>query len=269
MAIPILQGRPFTPSDRHDAVAVGIVNESFARREWPGENPIGKEIRIYSPRGPQFTVVGVVGDVRQHGLGSTSRPEMYRPLEQFALSRNFVVLRAVPEVDPESLAPGVREAVWSIDPGVPIFRMSSMSAVVADSVASRRLLTSLLAGLAGLALLLAGIGVYGVTSYVVAERSPEIGLRIALGARSGRVLVSALRQGMFPAVVGIGLGLLGAAASDRFLSSLLYQAERSPRLLIFVSVAVVLALTALAACYVPARRASRLDPMAVLRLEGR
>ncbi|MGH9322763.1 MAG: FtsX-like permease family protein [Vicinamibacteria bacterium] len=180
------------------------MNASFAREVWPGERVVGKKVRLFGPEGPEFEIVGVVSDVRQHGLASEPSAEMYRPLEQWSLSRNSIVLRTA--VEPSSLAPSVREAIWSIDPNLPIVGLSPMLDVVASSIAASRFVTSLLGGFAVLALALAAVGVYGVASSIAGSRRREIGIRMALGSTSSSVLSRMLLQGMGPVLPGLVLG---------------------------------------------------------------
>ena len=264
MGIPLVAGRPLTDNDRDGVHNVGLINESFAKEAWPGEDPIGKEIHIFSALGPGFTVVGVVADVRQHALDIEARAEMYRPLDQWTLGRNFVTLRT--ELAPDSLAKPAREAVRALDPNVPVVAMGSMESLVARSVATNRFVTTLLAVFAGLALFLAAVGVYGVTSYVVSQRTHEIGLSMALGAGRSRVLWQAMLRGMQPVLVGMGLGVVCALLASSWVEQLLFEVGSTDPA-IFAAVVLFLGVVALTACYVPARRASRVNPMSALRVE--
>ena len=264
MAIPLIAGRPLAESDRDGVANVGLVNESFAKEAWPEGDPIGKEINVFSAGGPGFTVVGVVADVRQHALDIDARPEMYRPLDQWTLGRNFVTLRTA--LAPESLAKPAREVVRELDPNVPVVAMGSMASLVARSVATNRFVTTLLAVFAGLTLFLAAVGVYGVTSYIVSQRTHEIGLSMALGAGRSLVLRQAMRHGMQPVVIGMGLGVGCALLASSWVERLLFgvgSADPST----FAAVVLFLGSVALAACYIPARRASRIDLMTALRVD--
>jgi predicted permease len=264
MGVPVLEGRDLSEADRSDSASVGLVNEKLARRLWPDESALGKELHIFSPSGPAFTVVGVVGDVHQHGLAIEPSAEMYRPLEQWPLGRNYVMVRAAG--DPESLVAAVREAIWSVDGNVPIVRLSPMTEVISGSIAAARLTAALVSAFAALALALAAIGVYGVASSVVASRVREIGIRMALGASGRGVLGRALAQGMLPVAPGVLAGAVLALLASGTLEALVAHAI-APRPLALVSIALFLAAVALAACYVPARRASRVDPITTLRQE--
>jgi putative ABC transport system permease protein len=264
MGIPLLEGRLLTPTDRNDSAPVGLVNASFARSNFPGESALGKQIHLFGPGGPAFTVVGVVGDIRQHGLAAESRPEMYRPLEQWGLGRNYLMIRT--RGNPDSLAGTIRELVRSVDPDLPIVRLSSMRDVVSGSIATSRFVTLLLAAFAGLALALASVGVYGLAASIAASRRREIGIRVALGAGSRAVLSRVLFQGMAPVAAGLFVGLVGAGTASKLLRSLLPEVTVARPGLVAV-VTVFLGLVALAACYIPARRASRVDPLSILRLD--
>ena len=264
MGIPLLKGRTLREQDRNDAPPVGVINERLADETWPGEDPVGKEIHIFSAEGPAFTVVGVVGDVRQHGLDTDALAEMYRPLEQWTLARNFVTLRT--ELASESLAKTSRDVVWSMDPNVPVVALGPMQDVVSRSVATTRFVTMLLAVFAGIALFLTAVGVYGVTSYIVSQRTYEIGLRMALGARRSNVLRRAVSQGMHPVVAGMALGLACALVASKWVERFLFEV-RATDPATFAGVIVFFGAVALAACYLPACRASRVDPMAALRGE--
>ncbi len=266
LGIPVLRGRDFTDSDGGIGKRLVIVNEALARQQFPGENAVGKQLRI--DREAPHTIIGVVGSVRQAGLDREPLPEIYFPhlmpgAEGWLGDATLVVRTSVP---PESAASGVREAVKSVDPGLPLFQVMSMEDVISESLASRRLNLWLLAIFAGMALVLSAAGLYGVISYLVAQRTREIGVRIALGAQTRDVLRLIMGQGAGLTAAGIVLGLLGALAFTRVLESLLYGVSaRDP--LTFASIAALLALVALAATWLPARRAARVDPMVAIRNE--
>jgi predicted permease len=264
MGIPLLEGRELAGADREGSSPVGVVNASFARAIFPGESAVGKDVRLFRPDGDSFEIVGVVGDVRQHGLAVEPRPEMYRPFEQWTLGRNEIVLRS--SVDPGSLASSVRRAVAAVDPNLPIARLSPMSEIVAGSLATSRVVTLLVGSFAGLALVLAAVGVYGVASSIAGSRRREIGIRMALGSSSSSVLRRVLRSALAPLLPGLLAGFAGSRAVSGLLVSLVPNLSPSPPSVLLL-LASFLAGLALVACYLPARRASRVDPMAVLRLE--
>jgi len=264
MGIPLVEGRELTDADREESLPVGVVNRSFARAIFPGGSAVGKEVRLFRPDGQAFEIVGVVGDIRQHGLALEPRPEMYRPLDQWSLGRNEIVLRA--SVDPASLSPAVRRAVAAVDPHLPIVRLSPLSAIVAGSLATARFVTLLLGAFAALALVLAAVGVYGVASSIASSRRREIGIRMALGSTSSSVLRRTLLSGMVPVLPGVLAGLVGARAVSKILISVVPDLRPSSPAVLFLS-ASFLSGVALLACYLPARKSSRVDPMAVLRLD--
>ncbi len=260
----LLRGRTLTAEDGADATPTVVVNEAFVRRFWPGEDALGKELRVMSTGGQAHRVVGVVTDVRQHGLGREPRSEMYFTHAQITWNMSFwVMARMRPGVEPLAQAAAVREAVWSVDPDVPISGMEELGSVVQRSASTTRFLATVLGTFGALALLLSAVGVFGVTAYGVGRRSAEFGVRIALGASRAEVLRTAV-QGSFTAV-GAGLvGGLGAATlASGTLSSALYGVEPSDPAT-FVAVVSVLLAVALVAAVVPAWRASRVDPVTVL-----
>jgi putative ABC transport system permease protein len=266
LGIPILQGRDFAESDAGPGVRRVIVNEALARQQFPGESPIGHQLR--PEQGVPHTIVGVVGSVRQAGLDVPPLAEIYFPYTEAGLegglaSGTLVVRTAVP---PESLTAAVRQAVQEVDPGLPLYKVATMDEVIAKSLAGHRLNLWLLAIFAGIALVLSAAGLYGVISYLVAQRTREIGVRLALGAQTRDVIGLVMRQGARLTAVGIGLGLLGALAFTRVLASLLFGVStRDP--LTFSGVAALLAAVALLATWLPARRAARVEPIVAIRNE--
>jgi hypothetical protein len=264
MGIPLKRGQGLTDHDGEAARAVGLVNEAFARRFLPGEDPIGK--RLSSPAAPDgwMTIVGVVGDVRQSGLDSDAAPEVYVP--QLQQPRDLMSLVVRTGADPMSLAAAVRAQARLLDAEQPLHTLLTMEQRLASSMASRRLHTWLLGMFAGLAWLLAAVGIYGVMSYAVTQRTAEIGVRMALGAQRADVVRLVVGQGMGLIVLGLGLGAVGALALTRFLASLLFDVRPTDPFT-FAGVACLLGLAALIACYLPARRAARVDPMVALRCE--
>ena len=272
LGVPLIRGRIFTDQDRPGSVPVIVVSKSIADRFWPNQDPIGKRLKWGLPQSsdPWLTVVGVVGDVKQAGLDQPTRPHTYEPwaqaddsMVQFASALNLAV-RAT--ADPVALAGMVRSQVWSLDKQLAVADVKTMDQVVQESMAPRRFNMFLLAVFAIVSVFLAAIGIYGVISYSVAQRTHEIGVRMALGARRSDVLGLVVREGMASALIGVALGLIGALAITRLMSSLLY-AVRPTDPVTFVGVAVLAAAVALLASYIPARRATKLDPMVALRYE--
>jgi putative ABC transport system permease protein len=269
MQIQVLEGRGFESSDDAGAVPVALVNESLARKFYPGESPIGRRIGPGSAGGtvPLMEIVGVVADVKQAGLDAPAGTELYFHYPQAAAfggapnTMNYVVSTSG---NPASLAQAARRSVWNLDRALPVSNLQTMSEVVGDAMARARFLTSLLSVFAGLALLLAAVGTYGVMSYAVAQRGRELGIRMAMGAEAGSVQRLVLSQGLRVAGIGLVVGLSGAWALTGILQSLLFNVEaRDP--LSFVAGPAVLTLVAVAACWIPARRATRVDPVKVLR----
>jgi predicted permease len=265
LGVPLLRGRDFTEQDGTHGPDVVIINDTLARKHFPGEDPIGRRI-LYAP--VPMTIVGVVGDVRQAGLDEEPLAEMYFPygLEEAVgfLGDAVLVLRTAGA--PESLAAPLRGAVKTVDPTLPLYDVLTMQEVIDKSLASRRLNLWLLGFFAAVALVLAATGLYGVISYLVAQRTREIGVRMALGAQKSDVQGLVLRQAAALAGFGILLGVAGALAFTRVLDSLLYGvSSRDP--LTFAALSALLAAVALLASWVPARRASRVSPMVAIRAE--
>ena len=266
MSIPLRRGRYFTAQDREGAPGVVIINETMANRFWPNQDPIGKRIRLGAGRSgaPWIPIAGVVADVKYSGLDRQPGPEMFLPHLQNPSPRMAIVVRAATE--PASLATALRSAVTALDRDQPVANIRTLEKIVSDSVAPRRLTMLLLGIFAALALVLAGVGLYGVISYSVTQRTHELGVRMALGAQPSEVLRLVIGHGMILTMIGVAIGLAGAFALTRFLSSLLFGVTaRDPAT--FLAVALALASVALAACYIPARRATRVDPMVALRYE--
>jgi len=265
MGIPILKGRVFTEQDKAGAPLVVIVNETLARKHWPGGDAIGKRIRFYGPldKAPWMEIVGVVRDVK-HELTLDVTPEYYLPHAQD--SWNSMVLVARTSVEPSSLANQVRQQVWTIDKDQPVFDVRTMQEVRSVSVALYTFSSATLGIFAGIALLLASVGIYGVMAFAVTQRTHEIGIRMALGARAGDVLKLVVKNGMMLALTGVGIGLAGAWALTRFMEKLLVGV-RPTDLLTFTIVSFCLLAAALLAAYLPARRATKVDPLVALRYE--
>jgi len=262
IGIPIMQGRPFTPRDGTDAPRVAIIDERLARTLWPGASPIGRRIR---EGGDSWsTVVGVVGHIRHIGLDDDSDPQVYWNYPQRTQDRLALVVRT--RGTPAALTPSIAAAVREVDPEQPIYDARTLEAVVDRSLGQRWLQTVLLAIFAGVALLLASVGAYGVIAYGVGQRTREFGVRMALGAGRRRVIGMVLRRGGTLFALGALAGLALAAATVRVLSTLVYAVAPNDTLS-FVLATVVLFVVSMAACYVPARRASRVEPSIALRSE--
>ena len=267
MGVPLLKGRAFDARDREGAPEVTIVNESFARRFFPGEEAVGKRIKYGPPEseGSWITIVGVVGDTRRTGFDAAVRPETYLPHAQNP-SRGMMLVVRSSAADPSALANVVRGAVSSLDREVPVFQVRTIDELLSGMMAQRRLNMLLLAIFAGVALLLAAVGIFGVMNYAVSQRTHEIGLRVALGAQARDILRMVVVQGMALVLAGLALGLAGSLMLTRLMSSLLYGVSATDPAT-YTGIALLLAAVALLACYLPARRATRVDPMVALRYE--
>ncbi|HYP29748.1 MAG TPA: ABC transporter permease [Blastocatellia bacterium] len=267
MGIELLQGREFGEEDRVDSPRVAVISETMARRLWPGEDPVGKRIKPGPPDSPVpwRTIIGVVKDVRQFELNANPKLQMYYCYVQPAFFvPSYLVVRT--DVEPASLAAAVRGAVWEIDKDQPVSNIRTMKEVLSESIARQRFSMLLLGIFAAVALVLAAVGIYGVMSYSAAQRTREIGIRMALGAQSRDVLRLAIGQGMKMALVGVAVGLTGAFALTRLIESLLFGVSTTDPAT-FALVTFLLIAAALLACYIPARRATRVDPLVALRYE--
>jgi putative ABC transport system permease protein len=268
LGIPLVRGRLIAAGDAPTAPSAVVINQAMARRYWHGdEDPIGKRLKIDAggANGPWCTIVGIVGDVHGFGLDVAPRAEMYFPYAQSPGSASLaLVLRTT--VPPESLVPTVQAVMSELDPNQPIYDLRPMTDLVASSLARRRFSLGLMLLFAVVALLLAAVGIYGVMAYTVAQRTHEIGVRVALGARPTDVMKMVVRDGMRLVLFGLGLGLAAALLLTRVVSSLLYGISTTDAST-YVAIAAVLALVALVAVLLPARRATRIEPMVALRTE--
>ncbi|HVF22635.1 MAG TPA: ABC transporter permease [Pyrinomonadaceae bacterium] len=264
LQIPVKQGRAFTDYDNAQSTKVVIVNETMARQLWPGESPIGRRFSIWRDEKFSREVVGVVGDTKS-SLDEPATSQMYVPYAQDGTWGSLsLVVRTNGE--PTALAASVREAIRSVDKGVATYNLRTMNDVISTSAAPRRLPMLLLSAFAGVAMLLAMLGIYGITSYYVTQRTHEIGVRMALGAQIADVLKLVLRRAMLLAVVGVGIGVAGAFVVTRYLETLLFGVKPID-VITFAAVALGLVLVALVASLIPARRATKVDPLTALRYE--
>lgn len=264
MDIPVVRGRGFVDEDRSDAVPVVLINESFARRSWPGDDPVGQRVQLGAPDSPWRTIVGVVGDVRHTQLDAETAPQIYMPTDQSPRADAQFVLVIRASADPASLGAAVREVVWSVDENLAIGRVRAGNELIRSATTSRRFALQIFGVFAIVALLLAGAGIYGVLSGAVAERTREIGVRAALGATRRNVLALVVRQGMQMAGVGLAVGVAIALGAGRLLGSLLFETGPNDPMTLAV-VSGILGIVTLAACAAPAWRAARTDPMDTLR----
>lgn len=269
MGIPVIKGRDFNDRDKHGSTPVMIITETFARQYFPNEDPIGKRIKPgisthEGDEGRMREVVGVVGDIRNQTLSRAARAAYYFPHAQMPFSQMAVVVKTVDE--PHSLISGATKEVAAMDADIPVFGVKTMEEYMSTSVAAPRFNTTLLSIFAAVALVLTVVGLYGVMSYSVAQRTNEIGIRLALGAQSRDVLLMIVKQGSLLIGLGLAIGLLGAFAVTRWIASLLFGVTAKDPFT-FGAVAVLLAAVALLACYVPAWRATKVDPMEALRCE--
>jgi putative ABC transport system permease protein len=265
LKIPLRSGRVFTNQDQQGTQPVTIVDETLAKQYWPNEDPAGKHMRLGGPTVPWSTIVGVVGHVKSADLaGDTIKGKYYLATFQVGVPFSTLVIRA--QSDPAGLASAIRAAVQGVDPTQAVSQINTMSDMVSASLAPRRFVVTLLGVFAGMALLMAGLGLYGIISYSVAQRTQEIGIRVALGAQRGEILGMVVGQGMRLAGAGAGIGLAASVAISRLLRSQLFQVSPFDPL-IFTATTLVLIGAALVACYIPARRATRVNPIEALRWE--
>jgi predicted permease len=267
LGIPLIAGREFHDSDDTKSQPVAIIDQTLARRYWPGEDPLGKAIKLIAPppgKDPSIVIVGVVGDVKSEGFDVAGAPHIYFSGYQFPPRGYVVYLHTATE--PGALANQIRTEVQAVDSRVPIFSVRTMDQVVAESFSERRFALELLGAFAVVALLLASIGIYGVMAYTFSQRTHEIGIRVALGAQRNDILRMALGEGMALVGVGLACGLTGALFLTRFLRSMLFAVKPTDPIT-YAAIIALLTGAALLACYIPALRATRVDPLVALREE--
>jgi predicted permease len=264
MGIPLLRGRDFNELDTEDKPGVVVVNESFVRRHFPGEEVLGRRISFNADRGPWREIVGVVRDSKYKTLGEPSIPFMYIPLPQNHETGMALLVRTGGH--PASIVGAVRNEVQALERNLPVNNPTPMSEWIGNSLYAARMGAILLSIFALLALVLASIGLYGVMSFAVSQRTRELGIRIALGAQAGDVFRLVLRQGMGLISFGVALGLAVAFAVTRLLTSFLYGISATDWIT-FVAIPIVLAIVAGIACFIPARRATKVDPLVALKYE--
>jgi putative ABC transport system permease protein len=268
LGISLREGRYFDDLDGQDYQPVAIINESMARAYWPDANAVGKRFKLGTSGTPWMTIVGIVADVRQMGMDVPVKAEMYLPYRQVSSHPWFgprdLVVRT--SGDPMTLASAVRQIIRAIDPNQPVSNIGTMEDLLTRETGSRRLGMILLSGYAGLSLLLASLGIYGVLSYLVVQQTPEIGVRLALGALPRDILGLVIKKGAVLVVTGVAIGAIAALALTRLMASLLFGVGAADPL-VFLGISALLTGVALAACFVPARRATKIDPMVALRYE--
>jgi putative ABC transport system permease protein len=264
MRIPLLSGRDVAETDTPDTPPVAVINETMAHRFWPNRDAVGRRFKQGDPDAKWITVIGVVGDVREDGLAEPAIPEAYYPESQSRFSDLVLVVRTAN--DPQGQVPSIRHALHDLDKDLPWYGVQTLPEMVSQSSREKRFVALLLALFASVALALASVGIYGVVSYSVSQRTREIGIRMAFGAEVRNVLGMVLSEGLRLVIAGVAAGLLGAWALSRYLTSILY-AVRATDLATYILAALLMTAVALVACLVPARRAAKVDPMVALRHE--
>src|SRR5262245_56391163 len=266
MRIPLIRGRFFAEHDTKESQRVVIVDENMASTYLPNADPIGKRLKFGGPGSdsPWMTVVGVVANVKHYALDTDSRVALYTPHLQSGAGSLSIAARTT--TDPLGIAAAVTREARALDPNLPLYDVKTMEQWLSESLARRRFAMLMLGLFAVVAMLLAGVGIYGVMSYTVAQRTREIGIRVAMGAQTRDVLRLIAQQGMSLTGMGVGLGLVAAIVATRLMASLLFGV-RATDPLTFAAIALLLALVALVACWIPARRATKVDPMVTLKYE--
>jgi putative ABC transport system permease protein len=263
---PLHGGRAFDERDLPNAPQVALINQTMARQYFAGENPLGQKLVIaYLGQRHTHEIVGIVGDVKQEEPTKPTKPEILVPFAQLPWFSGSLLVRSL-NPDPLMIKNAVQQAIWSVNPALPESKAEALTQRLAGQVAEPRLYALLLSLFAGIALLLAAVGIYSVIAYSVAQRTPEFGIRMALGAQRGDVLKLVIKQGLKLALLGIGSGLASALALTRLLKNLLFNVSATDPWT-FVGLAILLLLVALLACYLPARRATKIDPLLALRVD--
>ncbi len=278
LRVPLLKGRVFDQRDTGNSARVLLINEAFAKKYWPKGDPIGQRITVGKGLGPEFEdptreIVGIVGNIREMGLGQSEVPVMYVPQSQVSdgltkLANNVIPLSWIIQTaaDPASLSAAIQHEIQSVDSQLAPSKIRTMDQVISESTARQNFNMLLLTIFAGLALLLAAIGIYGLMSYTVEQRTQELGIRMALGAGRGDMLKLVVRQGMLLAGIGVAIGLAASFGLNRLLANLLFGVKATDPIT-YAAVTVILISVALLATYVPARRATKIDPLVALRYE--
>jgi predicted permease len=267
LGTPLLRGRFFSIGDRPEAPLVAIINDAMARRSWPGHDPVGRRF-MFGPRdsdGSWFTVVGVVANMRRQGQEREALPQIFVSLAQNPPSRNVGFFIRTSSEDPLAMAGALRAAVRRVEKNAAIYGVAPLEQQLGSYLTQRRFQTSLLIGFSVVALLMAAVGIYGLIQYSIATRTQEIGLRLAIGAQAGDIFRMIIREGLMLSLTGVAIGLVGASWLGRAGSSLLFGVTATDPLT-FMTVSVVLTAVAIAACYFPARRAMKVDPIVALRV---
>jgi putative ABC transport system permease protein len=268
---PLLHGRDITDADGLSTLPVTIVNADMARKYWPGEDPIGKQVGIDFPGAPLRTVVGVVGDIKQTSLREEPSPKIFVPYTQVGTTIESSTIRSMQYAvraigEPDSISESLRPAVHSVEPDLPVVNFTTLTTLVDDSVATDRFIMLLFGAFGGLSLILASIGMYGVITYSVMQRTAEIGVRIALGAPRSQIFLLILRQGSRVVCLGIAIGLIAAFATTRLMTRFLYGVQPTDPIT-FAAVTLLQLGVALLACYLPARKAMSVNPVIAMRCE--
>jgi putative ABC transport system permease protein len=267
LGTPLLRGRFFSINDRSDTPPVAIINEAMARRSWPGQDPVGRRFTV-GPRdsdGRWYTLVGVVGNMRRQGVEREALPQIFVSLAQNPPSRSVNLFIRTSSDDPLAMSGTLRAALRRVDKNAPIYGLAPLEQRLGTYLTQRRFQTSLLTGFSIVALLMAAVGIYGLVHYSIATRTQEIGLRMAIGAQAGDIFRMIIREGLTLSLTGVAIGLVAAWWLGRASSSLLFGVTASDPLT-FTTVSLLLTAVAIAACYFPARRATRVDPMLALRV---